>query len=192
MTDWHEIIGSVPRRSFSPDVVWADLEPGPWVRIDRTTEPAKWDEVVALDQPLVTQFEDGRTEGEGLASSSLSMPTMVVEFLDQLDPFDDHRVLDIGTGAGWTAALLSARRSDPQSPAASPGHPRPRLAALFSFRPRCQSRRDHHPRRAVRKVQRLSVRKAWKRRQSQRRRAGRESGPVTGADQPRETRSDGP
>ncbi|WP_021593161.1 methyltransferase domain-containing protein [Actinomadura welshii] len=109
MTDWHEIIGSVPRRSFSPDVVWADLEPGPWVRIDRTTEPAKWDEVVALDQPLVTQFEDGRTEGEGLASSSLSMPTMVVEFLDQLDPFDDHRVLDIGTGAGWTAALLSTR-----------------------------------------------------------------------------------
>ncbi|MCP9949882.1 hypothetical protein [Actinomadura madurae] len=109
MTDWHEIIGSVPRRSFTPDVVWADLGPGPWVRIDRTTDPAKWDEVVALDQPLVTQFEDGRTEGEGLASSSLSMPTMVVEFLDQLDPFDDHRVLDIGTGAGWTAALLSAR-----------------------------------------------------------------------------------
>ncbi len=109
MTDWHEIIGSVPRRSFTPDVVWADLGPGPWARIDRTADPDKWEEVVALDQPLVTQFEDGRTEGEGLASSSLSMPTLVVEFLEQLDPFDHDRVLEIGTGSGWTAALLSAR-----------------------------------------------------------------------------------
>jgi len=41
------------------------------VRIDRATDAAKWDEVAALGQPLVTQFEDGRTEGEGLASSSL-------------------------------------------------------------------------------------------------------------------------
>lgn len=29
MTDWQQIIGSVPRRSFTPDVVWADLGPGP-------------------------------------------------------------------------------------------------------------------------------------------------------------------
>ncbi|GAA1809794.1 methyltransferase domain-containing protein [Actinomadura chokoriensis] len=109
MTNWQQIIGSVPRRSFTPDVVWADLGPGPWARLDRNTDPDQWDEIVALDQPLVTQFEDGRTEGEGVASSSLSMPKMVIEFLEQLDPFDGHRVLDIGTGAGWTAALLSAR-----------------------------------------------------------------------------------
>ncbi|XVQ11847.1 hypothetical protein ACQP1W_04475 [Spirillospora sp. CA-255316] len=109
MTDWHEVIGSVPRRSFTPEVVWADLGPGPWARIDRTTDPDKWEQAVALDQPLVTQFEDGAAEGEGLATSSLSMPTMVVRFLEQLNPFDHHRVLEIGTGAGWTAALLSAQ-----------------------------------------------------------------------------------
>jgi protein-L-isoaspartate(D-aspartate) O-methyltransferase len=109
VTDWHEVIGSVPRRSFTPEVVWADLGPGPWARIDRATDPDRWEQAAALDQPLVIQFEDGAAEGEGLATSSLSMPTMVVRFLEQLDPFDHHRVLEIGTGSGWTAALLSAR-----------------------------------------------------------------------------------
>ncbi|WP_242888358.1 methyltransferase domain-containing protein [Actinomadura litoris] len=65
--------------------------------------------MTALDQPLVTRFEDGAAEGTGLATSSLSMPTMVVRFLEQLDPYDHHRVLEIGSGSGWTAALLSAR-----------------------------------------------------------------------------------
>ncbi|MFC5752160.1 methyltransferase domain-containing protein [Actinomadura rugatobispora] len=64
---------------------------------------------MALDQPLIIQFEDGRAEGEGLATSSLSMPSVVAEFLEQLDPSHHHRVLEIGTGAGWTAALLSAQ-----------------------------------------------------------------------------------
>ncbi|QFG23613.1 methyltransferase domain-containing protein [Actinomadura sp. WMMB 499] len=109
MTDWHEVMRSVPRRSFTPEVVWADLGPGPWARIDRGADPDEWERVVALDQPLVTQFEDGAAEGEGLATSSLSMPAMVVRFLEQLDPFDHHRVLEIGTGAGWTAGLLSER-----------------------------------------------------------------------------------
>ncbi|MFI0485651.1 methyltransferase domain-containing protein [Actinomadura sp. 9N215] len=109
MTDWHNVIGSVPRSSFTPDVVWADLGPGPWARVDRAADPGEWERVVALDQPLVTQFEDGKAEGEGLATSSLSMPEMVVGFLEQLDPYDHHRVLEIGTGSGWTAALLSAR-----------------------------------------------------------------------------------
>ncbi|WP_067490439.1 DUF5753 domain-containing protein [Actinomadura hibisca] len=49
-------------------------------------------EVVGLDQPLITQFEDGRAEGEGLATSSLSMPTVVVRFLRQLDPLPHDRV----------------------------------------------------------------------------------------------------
>lgn len=109
MTDWREVIGSVPRRLFVPDVVWVDLGPGPWVRVDVNTDPAKWDEVVSLDHPLVTQFEDGNAEGEGLATSSASMPSVVIELLLELDLYDHHRVLEIGTGTGWTAALLSHR-----------------------------------------------------------------------------------
>lgn len=66
-------------------MVWVDFGPGPWVRGDRDTDPDRWDEMVALDQPLITQFEDGEAEGEGLPTSSLSMPTVVAEFLEQLD-----------------------------------------------------------------------------------------------------------
>jgi protein-L-isoaspartate O-methyltransferase len=109
VTDWHEAINSVPRGLFIPQVVWADLGPGPWVRVDRASDPAKWDDVVARDIPLVTQFEDGAAEGEGLVTSSASMPGVVVQFLAQLDPQDDDRVLEIGTGTGWTTALLSWR-----------------------------------------------------------------------------------
>lgn len=109
MTDWPEVIRFVPRRLFVPEVVWADQGPGPWARIDAKSDPAAWEEAVARDQPLVTQFDDGAAEGDGSASSSASMPSIVIEFLEQLDPHDHHRVLEIGTGTGWTAALLSHR-----------------------------------------------------------------------------------
>lgn len=109
MTDWREVMRQVPRSLFTPPVVWADLGPGPWARVDRDADPDEWNRVVELDQPLITQFEDGTAEGEGLPTSSLSMPTMVAEFLEHLDPMPHDRVLEIGTGAGWTAALLSHR-----------------------------------------------------------------------------------
>lgn len=109
MTDWREVMRRVPRGRFAPPVVWADLGPGPWVRVDRDADPGRWDEVVALDQPLITQFEDGAVEGEGLATSSLSMPTVVLDGLAQLDLREGHRVLEVGTGSGWTAALLADR-----------------------------------------------------------------------------------
>lgn len=109
MTDWREVLREVPRSLFAPPVLWADLGPGPWVRVDRDADPERWAEVVELDQPLIIQFEDGRAEGEGLATSSLSMPTVVAEFLGQLDPLPRDRVLEIGTGSGWTTALLCSR-----------------------------------------------------------------------------------
>lgn len=83
-----------------------DLGPGPWERIDRETDLAKWAAVADADMPLVTQFEDGQAEGSGLATSSCSMPSMVAAFLAELDVREGDRVLEIGTGTGWTAALL--------------------------------------------------------------------------------------
>jgi protein-L-isoaspartate(D-aspartate) O-methyltransferase len=37
------------------------------------------------------------------------MPSVVAEFLAQLDPLPYDRVLEIGTGSGWTAGLLSSQ-----------------------------------------------------------------------------------
>lgn len=64
------------------------------------------------DAAVVTQVCDGDGDpatGQGPWTSSLSAPGAVAAFLELLAPRDHDRVLEIGTGTGWTAALLSAR-----------------------------------------------------------------------------------
>lgn len=84
--------------------------------IDRNADPETWAAAVARDDAIVTQIDDGNTElseespWRALAwSSSCSAPAMVLDFLRLLDPYPGDRVMEIGTGTGWTAALLSAR-----------------------------------------------------------------------------------
>ncbi|CAM5445402.1 methyltransferase domain-containing protein [Streptomyces californicus] len=63
------------------------------------------------DTAVVTQVNDGGTAapGERWASSSASAPSIVFRMLDLLDVRPGHRVLEIGTGTGWNAALLAHR-----------------------------------------------------------------------------------
>ncbi|MEV1292087.1 methyltransferase domain-containing protein [Pseudonocardia sp. NPDC049635] len=44
---------------------------------------------------------------DGVTVSSVSQPSMVAIMLEQLDAAPGHRVLEIGAGAGWNAALLA-------------------------------------------------------------------------------------
>ncbi|MFE5582141.1 methyltransferase domain-containing protein [Kitasatospora sp. NPDC056531] len=98
--DWEPAFRAVPRRLFVPDRI---RHHGEW--IDRTEQPVQWYELVGSDLPLVTRLdEDGTTP-----SSSSSMPTVVAQMLRHLEVADGTRVLDIGTGTGWTAALLAHR-----------------------------------------------------------------------------------
>ncbi|WP_181799193.1 methyltransferase domain-containing protein [Kitasatospora acidiphila] len=76
---------------------------GEW--IDRATGPSRWSELACSDLPLVTQLY----EGTDTPSSSSSMPTVVATMLRHLDAADGMRVLEVGTGTGWTAGLLSRR-----------------------------------------------------------------------------------
>jgi protein-L-isoaspartate(D-aspartate) O-methyltransferase len=67
---------------------------------------------VYADAAVITQVRDGGGDpatGEGPWTSSLSAPGAVASFLELLAPRDHDRVLEIGTGTGWTAGLLSAR-----------------------------------------------------------------------------------
>ena len=44
---------------------------------------------------------------DGAATSSASQPSMVAIMLEQLDLRPGHRVLEIGAGTGWNAALMA-------------------------------------------------------------------------------------
>ncbi|WP_158813345.1 methyltransferase domain-containing protein [Streptomyces rimosus] len=82
--------------------------------IDRKEEPEQWAEAVyASRTTLITQIDEGTVKPDGPANgrftSSVSAPDVVVRKLGHLDLHPGQRVLEIGTGSGYNAALLAAR-----------------------------------------------------------------------------------
>lgn len=59
-------------------------------------------EVAEADAPVVTH-----RAADGTATSSASQPTIVAQMLDQLDLREGQRVLEVGAGTGYNAALLA-------------------------------------------------------------------------------------
>jgi protein-L-isoaspartate O-methyltransferase len=109
---WRAALRAVPRHLFVPDVAWAAPAGASGYRIDRNADPDGWMDAAYADQPIIIQLNDGATDvgaGTGAFTSSLSEPGVVVDFLERLNVHDGDRVLEIGTGSGWTAALLSHR-----------------------------------------------------------------------------------
>ncbi|MCZ7415425.1 MULTISPECIES: methyltransferase domain-containing protein [unclassified Streptomyces] len=112
-SDWAPAYAAVPRSAFLPELMWPfDMASGRSVPVSRTDEPAEWHRHADADAPIVTQWDDGRHGGEGpgrVSTSSASMPSVVFSMLRDLDVAAGHRVLEIGTGTGWNAALLAHR-----------------------------------------------------------------------------------
>ncbi|WP_433324702.1 methyltransferase domain-containing protein [Spirillospora sp. CA-294931] len=109
---WRDALHAVPRHLFVPPVALAVPDEGPEYAVDRDRAPGAWWDAIYADQAIVTQLDDGATDvgaGRGDYSSSVSAAGVAVEFLELLAPYDGDRVLEIGTGSGWTAALLSHR-----------------------------------------------------------------------------------
>ncbi|MFE7772925.1 methyltransferase domain-containing protein [Streptomyces sp. NPDC057445] len=102
---WRAAFGEVPRHLFVPyyfvstfagyERLWSG-DPDP-VRRER------WLRGAYADGPLATRVRDGE-----LVSSS-SQPSLMARMLDELEIGDGHRVLEIGAGTGYNAALLSHR-----------------------------------------------------------------------------------
>ncbi|MEU5714340.1 methyltransferase domain-containing protein [Streptomyces sp. NPDC020403] len=116
-SDWLPAFKAVPRHLFVPDVIWpgragANRQDD---QVVRSEDPELWWKTVYTDAPITTQWDDGKHAGPGRGrtpSCSNSMPTMVFSMLAALDVEAGHRVLEIGTGTGWNAALLCHRLGD--------------------------------------------------------------------------------
>ncbi|MFF5443196.1 methyltransferase domain-containing protein [Streptomyces achromogenes] len=99
-----EAVYALPRHRFAPDRVWR-WDGHAYVPVDQRNDPAGWAREVypGPDTATVTEVTDG------LPTSSLSSQAVVVDMLDSLLLEPGHRVLELGAGSGWNAALLSRR-----------------------------------------------------------------------------------
>ncbi|MFI8967012.1 methyltransferase domain-containing protein [Streptomyces sp. NPDC053493] len=109
-----EAFRRVRRHRFLPERIWLRNGEGGYAPLDRRDEPERWLAAAYSDAPLVTQFTSG------LPSSSASMPSMVARTL-LLTGLGDRpagqgaaapRVLELGAGTGFNAALLCALVGD--------------------------------------------------------------------------------
>jgi len=112
---WRAAVGAVPRHEFVPQFFRMMDGPGPsrWEPITRERVGLdRWLELAYADDSLVTQLDGvGRPSDVGepvvgaVPTSSSTMPSLVVRMWEDLRVDDDTRVLEIGTGTGYSTAL---------------------------------------------------------------------------------------
>jgi protein-L-isoaspartate(D-aspartate) O-methyltransferase len=114
---WRDAFLVVPRHAFLPAKIWVDDGEGEPQPINRGANPDRWLESAYANVAIVTQFDDGATVWPAIGvhrTSSASEPGMVAAMLDCLDMQEGQRVLEIGTGTGYNAALLAHRLGSSQ------------------------------------------------------------------------------
>ncbi|MEU6102116.1 methyltransferase domain-containing protein [Streptomyces flaveolus] len=105
---WREAFETVPRHLFVP-YYYVGVRGGYERRWGEHPDPAareRWVRGAYADVPLATRLRDGE-----LLSSS-SQPSLMAMMLVELDVADGNRVLEIGAGTGYNAALLAHRLGD--------------------------------------------------------------------------------
>ncbi|WP_037870661.1 ATP-grasp peptide maturase system methyltransferase [Streptomyces sp. SPB074] len=107
--EWRRAVEAVPRELFLRPGVFVPDEVGRWspVPADRI-DPA----LAYSDQSLVTQLDDALTTEDvseavwGTPTSSSTVPSLVVDMLGKAGIERGHKVLEIGTGTGYSTALM--------------------------------------------------------------------------------------
>jgi methyltransferase of ATP-grasp peptide maturase system len=111
---WRAAVEAVPREAFLTGRVYRPVRSGPtwWepVTQEQVGQDA-WLDLAYQDVTWVTQLDGTDTPGpeHGIPTSSSTMPGLVVRMLEDLDVRDGDRVLEIGTGTGYSTALLAHR-----------------------------------------------------------------------------------
>ncbi|MPZ66110.1 MAG: methyltransferase domain-containing protein [Pseudonocardiaceae bacterium] len=91
---WRDAFLTVPRHVLVPAYYQAGAH------IDCDMDRQRWLELIYSDTTLVTQRRPDAVTSSG------TMPSLVAMMLQALEVQDGHRVLQVGTGTGYTAALL--------------------------------------------------------------------------------------
>ncbi|MFC0439563.1 methyltransferase domain-containing protein [Kutzneria buriramensis] len=111
---WLAAFEDVPRHMFLP-WLFEQLPSGAWTLLPHTDE--RWLRIVYANRVAVTQLngDESRRDSalagpvDGVPTSSSSMPAIMAIMLAALDVRTGDRVLEIGAGTGYNAALLCHR-----------------------------------------------------------------------------------
>jgi len=110
---WRAALLAVPRHEFVPRYYLQDTStrPSRWVLHEPGTPQTvrQWLDLVYSPTTLITAVAAYADRGVQIPVSSSTKPDLMVRMLEALDVRDGHRVLEIGTGTGYNAALLAHR-----------------------------------------------------------------------------------
>jgi methyltransferase of ATP-grasp peptide maturase system len=115
---WRDALLAVPRHEFVPRYYLPepDARPLRWVAHEpRDTESTqRWLDLVYSPTTLITALADYVDRGVQVPVSSSTKPDLMIRMLEALEVADGMRVLEIGTGTGYNAALLAHRLGSQQ------------------------------------------------------------------------------
>ncbi|MFC4503817.1 MULTISPECIES: ATP-grasp peptide maturase system methyltransferase [Streptomyces] len=116
---WRAAVEAVPRHAFIPRFYRESDAPGVTAWEPVTPEIAgqeEWLRLVYSDETWMTQFDGGDIDwadpqpiSNAAPTSSSTLPSLVVRMLEDLDVHEGMNVLEIGTGTGYSTALMCHR-----------------------------------------------------------------------------------
>ncbi|WP_367125309.1 ATP-grasp peptide maturase system methyltransferase [Streptomyces phytohabitans] len=113
---WRAAVEAVPREPFLEPGVFLPADGGHWRPVtSAAADPAEWVRIAYRDESLTTQLDGhltaDRADGvvTGSPTSSSTTPVTVVDMLEKLEVADGHQILEIGTGTGYSSALMCFR-----------------------------------------------------------------------------------